>query len=210
MTPKTWSILAIRLIVVYLLLASVSSIGFAIYGIVVFDRSEIPGAVYQLIIPASYFIVLLVLLTYAEPIAARISKGLGESNTKITWTKTELLSVIIAGISAFVILSAIPTLVNQLYSILEYDRNMSSHYPESERFNRLFLGIMGSLAQISVAVWSLYRAKRIASLWEQWQSSAASPAVPANEMPGRPATPPRSSVTRKNSGQATRRVRRVR
>ena len=173
MTPKTLSILAVRLMVVFLLLEGVSPIGYTIYNMVLWKREGIEDSFYGLIPSLCYLIILLLLLKLSNSIGDRVSKGIEPKDIQTTWTRTELLSVAIAAISVLIVLSAIPNLVNQVHGTLEYYERFQPILPEKERLNRAFFAILGSIVQVGVGVYSYFRATYFARLWEKWQSSAA-------------------------------------
>ncbi len=170
MTPKTLSVLVVRLIVFYLLLLSLGTLGITIYDVTVFDRADVPGAAYQLIVPLSYFVILILVLKFSGPIAGKISDGLPAIPAGIPWTATDVTVAILQGITALIVLSAIPMLVNNLYAILEANRQMKSEgLAEKERLDRLFLGLFGTLIQVAVAVVVSKKARRLAAMYEIWQ-----------------------------------------
>ena len=118
----------------------------------------------------THLVILILLLIFAKPIAVKVASDLPESVFPTAWTKIEVATAFLNAISALVILSAIPLLVNQFYGIIDAGRNMISEgLAEKERFNRLILGNIGAVLQIGIAVAVSFNAKRLAVLLDRWQ-----------------------------------------
>jgi hypothetical protein len=174
MNSQKLSFLAVRLMVLYFFFQWLGYASSTIYNVVLWKKADtMPDALYELILPLAYLVFLLILLRFAAPIAEKIARGLGEIETQTSHNETQLLSILIAGVCMFVVLSSIPQFLNQLIELLEYNRRVVSLSSEKERFNRLALGLVASSIQIGLAAFCFFRARLIAVRWQKSQSPAA-------------------------------------
>jgi hypothetical protein len=172
MANRMFIVLVLRLIVLFLLFQSLSSIGAAVYALAIPDSHTSDFVGFQLSMSLAYFVALLILFKYASPIAEKVSKGISEDVIHTRWSSVELLTIVLAGVAAYIILSSVPIVVNQVFGIAGYySWNRSFDYIPKGRLNDLFIGLLGTFIKIGVATIVFVKAKRVATLWEHWQST---------------------------------------
>ena len=172
MSNRTFIVLSLRLIILLLLFQSLSSVGAVIYSLAIPDSHSFEFVGFQLSVSVVYLVALLALFKYENRIADRISKGVSESMVQSSWTSAQLMTIVLSGVAAFVLLSSIPIVINQLYSIVGYfSLNRSFDYIPKNRLNDLFVGFLGTILKLVVAATVFVKARRVASLWERWQSA---------------------------------------
>ena len=167
MTVKTISILGVRLIIVFLVFQTLGSVGVTVYSFAVQDSFSLDFIAF----PVGYLITLLLLFKYADSIAELVSAGVSESPTPGTMNMIDLMTAILAGVAAYVVLSTVPTVINQLYSVLNsYWWNFEQGHLLKGRINDLFVGVIGSLIKIGIASGVFVKSRRLAIAWDNWQS----------------------------------------
>ncbi len=174
MTPKTITILILRIFAIYVLFQIVSSIGVAISSSLKEEFRSFDLIEYQIFQISIYIITVIILYAYAEKIADKITKSLPAEKAITNWTSVELLAVLIIAISIFSIVEAIPWVVNQLNTVLT---SFKGEYGESlqmkQRFNMFFFGLLGALLKIVVSIILIWKAKSVAIYLDKIQKKQA-------------------------------------
>ena len=75
MANRMFIVLVLRLIVLFMLFQSLSSIGGAVYSLAIPDSHSSDFVGFQLSMSVVYFVALLILFKYANPIAERVSRA---------------------------------------------------------------------------------------------------------------------------------------
>ena len=174
MSNRSFIILSLRLIIIFLLVQSLSSVGAVIYSWAMPGSNTGSFVGFQLSISVVYFICLIALFKFENPIADKVLRGVSETGAQPQVTSVQIMSIVLAGVAAFIVLSSIPALLNQSYLTVDHLlENRDLHHSPMTTLNELFLGGVASLLKIAVALTVFYKPKSLAALWEKWQSRAA-------------------------------------
>jgi hypothetical protein len=129
---------------------------------------------YQVFQISLYIVTVIILYTYSEKIADKITKSFASEMITTNWTSVELLTVLIIAISVFSIISAIPWVVSQLNSVLSsFQSNYGDSLQMKQRFNLLFFGLVGALLKIVVSIVLIVKAKSVSIYLEKIQNKQA-------------------------------------
>jgi hypothetical protein len=129
---------------------------------------------YQVFQISLYIVTVIILYTYSEKIADKITKSFASEMITTNWTSVELLTVLIIAISVFSIISAIPWVVSQLNSVLSsFQSNYDDSLQMKQRFNLLFFGLVGALLKIVVSIVLIVKAKSVSIYLEKIQNKQA-------------------------------------
>jgi hypothetical protein len=129
---------------------------------------------YQVFQISLYIVTVIILYTYSEKIADKITKSFASEMITTNWTSVELLTVLIIAISVFSIISAIPWVVSQLNSVLSsFQSNYGDSLQMKQRFNLLFFGLVGALLKIIVSIVLIVKAKSVSIYLEKIQNKQA-------------------------------------
>ena len=170
MTPKSWTILAIRAIVLIIFFQALGALGYSVYEIGVAAYPNTLALHYELAISIVYIIILFLLLVFSDRVAKALSTGLRARGTLSGWNELKVTAIAIFAVSGYIILSAIPRLSSNLIEIVaRYDHEMTEGSAEKYRFNTLLFGLIGSVIQIAVASYVFVKAKYFARVWNRWQ-----------------------------------------
>jgi hypothetical protein len=167
MTPKTITIIALRLIAVYLFFDLIPSVQRAIFSLRDTEFGSWEAAKFNLVLIVLYIMAIIILFKYSEWIANKVINTVPEETAQSNWTPINILSILIAGSAVLTILSAIPRFISQLYGLLTVYHNKLTYLPQKEMFNDSLIGIIGTVLQVVVAGIVFINAERIALFWEQ-------------------------------------------
>jgi hypothetical protein len=174
MTPKTITMLALRLFAVYILFELVSSIALTLSALLKPEYRSFDMLEYQLMQVLLYVIAIIVLYTYSEKIADKITKVMPTEKVDTNKTSVEILAALIIAISVFTIISTVPWVVNQLHAFLT---TLHSGYTETlgekQRFNGIIFGLLGVFLQIIVSIVLIFKARSVAIYFEKIQNKQA-------------------------------------
>jgi hypothetical protein len=165
--------IALRLLAIYLFFKILPSIGLTLYNLVVqpeYSTFEMIG--YQLAISGLYIVVMIILVKYSKTLAEIISKDLPDEPINSPLESINLLSVLIAASAVFVLISSIPTLINQAYGFIIFYQSELESSTEKQRFNNLIVGLFGVTFQIVVASIIFINSKKLAAFWEKVSNKA--------------------------------------
>jgi len=160
-----------RLIVLFLLLQTIMALGNLLYSMTITGSYSALEVGFQIFVSVIYFLTFLGLFSYSDRIAERISKGLPENEVTSPLNSTQVFTLIIAGVAMYVGLSSISSLIFQLNGILNYYWSPTASGLFPRKTNDIFFGFVGTLVEISVATIVFVKSKRLAKLWERWQSA---------------------------------------
>jgi hypothetical protein len=178
MTPRRLAILLLRLIALFFLISAVTTIGYFVSRVgrdstwteVVFGPYSV-GLLFNLIM-------ILALFVFPEPIARLLARGLPRSSTQTRWTKTELLAVVIAGLSLYMILSGAPALLNQIYDLATYRARVAeTGIPNLVRLDVLLTELFISVLRVGIALVCFIYSSRLALWWESLQKRTLRPTI---------------------------------
>ena len=176
MTPKTITMLVLRLFAVFVLFKMAFSIGTITFSLLNADYHSLDLIEYQLLHVSIYTISIMLLYSYSEKIANKITKPIPTENFNANCTFVELLTVLIISLSIYTIIDAIPLVVNQLYAVLS---SLGSEFGESvqtkQRFNMFFFGLLGAFLKVIVPIVLIIKAKSIAIYLHKKQNNQACP-----------------------------------
>jgi hypothetical protein len=170
MTPRRLAILMLRLIALFFLISAVTTIGYLVSRVghdstwreLIFGPYSV-GLLFNLIM-------ILALFAFPEPIARILARGLPRSSSHTRWTKTELLAVIIAGLSLYMILSGAPPLLNQIYDLVTYRARVAeTGIPNLIRLDTLLTELFISVLRVGIALACFIYSSRLALWWENLQ-----------------------------------------
>jgi hypothetical protein len=174
MTPKTITVLILRLFAIYVLFQIVSSIGVIISSSLKEEFRSFDLIEYQVFQISIYIITVIILYAYSEKIADKITKVLPVEKVNTNWTSVELLTILIIAISIYSIIEAIPWVVNQLNTVLTSFRSeLGESAQMKQRFNMFFFGLLGALLKIIVAVILIWKSKSLAIYLDKIQKKQA-------------------------------------
>jgi len=174
MTPKTITVLILRLFAVYILFEILFSIGISISDLTKQEFRSFEVLEYQVFHLSIYIITVIILYTYSEKIADKITKSLSNEKVETHWTSVELLTIIIMTISIYSIIDAIPWVVSQLNTVLtSFQSDFGESLQLKQRFNMFFFGLLGALLKIIAAIILIIKAKPLAIFLEKKQSKQA-------------------------------------
>jgi hypothetical protein len=167
MTPKTITIIALRLIAVYLFFELIPSVQRVLFSLRDTEFASWEATRFSLVLIVLYIMAIIILFKYSGPIANKVINTIPEETVQSNWTPINILSILIAGSAVLTILSAIPRFISQLYGLLTVYQNKLIYLTEKKMFNDSFIGIIGTVLQIVVAGIVFINAERIALYWEQ-------------------------------------------
>jgi hypothetical protein len=170
LTPRRLALLMLRLIALFFLITTLTSIGYILFpdGREA-DWKELPWGPYTAGLVFNSIIVIL-LFAYSNTISRILARGLPKSPAQSRWTRTELLSVVIAGVSTYLILAGAPVLLNQLFSLLTLRLEMAqSGYSDPARVSSLFSNLLGSVLRVGIAFACFFCSSKLATLWDRFQ-----------------------------------------
>jgi hypothetical protein len=171
MTTRRLSLLIVRLITFYFLVSMISTIGY--YIMKWNEPARFPR---ELIGPYAagillYFIVMTGLFIFARPIARLLSRGVPNTRTQTQWSSTELLGLIVAGVSFFTTLEALPHVLNQLYAFLNYHQTIpESGVGDVPYLRNIVSGLVIATLRVILGVAGMVYSTRLARFWERAQS----------------------------------------
>lgn len=174
MTPKTITMIALRLFAVYILFEIISSIGISISTLIRPEFRSFEVIEYQVFQISIYIITVIVLYTYSGKIADKITKPISNEKVKTNWTSVELLTILIIAVSIFTIISAIPWVVNQLNAVLtSVQIGFGKSLQTKQRFDMFFFGLLAAFLQIIISIILIWKAKSLAIYLEKIQTKQA-------------------------------------
>jgi hypothetical protein len=174
MTPKTITMLVLRLFAVFILFEIVSSIGVLISSSFNAEFRSFDLIEYQVFQISIYVISVIILYVYSEKIADKITKPISTEKVNTNWTSVELLTILIIAVSIYSIIEAIPWVVNQLNTVLTSFRSKLGESGQmKQRFNMFFYGLLGVLLKIIVSIILIIKAKPLAICLDKKQNKQA-------------------------------------
>jgi hypothetical protein len=170
MSPRGLAILMLRLIALYFLVWAFTTIGYLFFQAGrTLTLSELILGPYTVGLLFN-LIMILALFIYADPIARILTRGLPRALTQTRWTKAGLLSVVIAGLSLYMILSGAPAFLNQVYELVTYRiRVAQTGTPNVVRLDALLTDLLVSLLRVGMALVCFVYSSRLALWWENLQ-----------------------------------------
>jgi multisubunit Na+/H+ antiporter MnhB subunit len=167
MTAKTITIIALRLIAVYLFFQLIPAIQSLIYSLTKTEFETWEKVRFSLVLIVLYIMAIIILFKYSVQIADKVIATVPEETVQSNWTPLDILSILIAGSAVLTILSAIPRLITQLYGLSSLYQSKLIYLPEKNMINDSIVGFVGTLLQIVIAGIVFINAKRISEYWEQ-------------------------------------------
>jgi hypothetical protein len=167
MTPKTITIIALRLLAVYLFFDLIPSIQRLIFTLRDSEFASWEATRFNVVLDVLYIMAIIILFKYSEWIANKVINTIPEESVQSNWNPTNILSILIAGSAVLTILSAIPRFISHLYGLLTVYQNKLIYLPEKKMFNDSLIGVIGTVLQGVVAGIVFLNAERIALFWEQ-------------------------------------------
>jgi hypothetical protein len=168
MTPKNFTIIALRLIAIYLFFRLIPLIQSLIYIIRDTEFLNVSAIRYGSIQLVLYIMAIIILFKYSHLIANKIVISVPDESVKTTWTSINLLSILIAASAVLALLLAIPKFISQVYGFSNFYQNRLLFQPEKQRIDESIFEIIGTTLQIVIACIFFYNAKRIAFFWEKY------------------------------------------
>jgi hypothetical protein len=174
MSPKTLTIIFLRILAIYVFIQSLSSIGFLVAQLIDPEFASHQGLKYQLLSIALYYITIFVLARYSSQIAERIVKVLPADPIHSTIGSGQSLAILIAVVGIFGVISSLPLLVNQLYGVSQIVSNVSSQdFTLKTQVNRMIVSLVGAIIKFAVSIIVVFKAKPLANYWEHLYQHAA-------------------------------------
>ena len=174
MTPKTITVIALRLLAVYVAIQMIASFAISLYGLMNMPELSIFDAIKsQLLMFAVYFLLLFVLFKYSEHIASKITQHLPDDSVGINLGSVELLATLIAAGGLLSIVASIPMLINQLTSVVAFwDSELAQTLPLKRQLTQSAAGLLGATIEVAVTVVLVMKAKQLAQYWDNIQRQA--------------------------------------
>jgi len=170
MTPKTITIIALRLIAIYLFFKLITAIQTLVYSFAKTEFAPWEAARFSLVLIVLYIMAIIILFKYSGQIADKVIQTVPEETVQSNWTPISILSILIAGSAVLTILSAIPRLISQLYGLSTIYQYKMIYLSEKKMINDSIVGLVGTILQIVIAGIVFINAKRISEYWEQTTS----------------------------------------
>jgi hypothetical protein len=107
MTPKTLTLIALRLIAVYLFFQLIPSVQTVIFSLRDTKFASWDAIRFNLVLIVLYIMAIVVLFKYSGPIAAKVINTIPEETDQPNWNPTNILSILIAGSAVLTIIEVI-------------------------------------------------------------------------------------------------------
>ena len=130
MTPKTITIIALRLLAVYLCFDLIPSVQRVLFSLRDAEFASWDAFRFNLVLIVLYIMAIIILFKYSGSIANKVINSIPEETVHSNWNPTNILSILIAGSAVLTILSAIPRFINQLYGLFTVYQNKLIYLPE--------------------------------------------------------------------------------
>ena len=170
LTSKRVVLLMLRLIALFFLMSAITTLGYLLFP-------AAREANWKEIVSGPYFAgflvnvaVVIVLFVYSDGISRILVRGLPRAQLHSRWSNVELLSIVIAGVSAYTILSAAPPFLNHLFTLLTLRNKMAqTGYENPVMVNNLISELLGSSLRLVIAIVCFLYSSKLAMLWERYQ-----------------------------------------
>jgi hypothetical protein len=174
MTPKTLTVILLRILAIYVFIQSLSSIGFLVAQLIDPEFASHQGLKYQILSIALYYITIFFLARYSNHIAERIVKVLPTDPIHSSIGSVQSLAILIAIVGIFGVISSLPMLVNELYGVSQVVGNVSNQdFILKTQLNRMIVSLVGAIIKITVSIIVIFKAKALATYWENLHQHAA-------------------------------------
>lgn len=170
MNAKIFTIIILKIFAIYLFFQAVPLIGDFIYS---FSEPEIRTTsvlVYFILQFVIYLLLAFLLFKFSTPIAEFLLRNVPDGSTETISLNKTLLPILIAACAIYYLLSAIPQLVSQLYTMYSFYQEDLMTQTEKDRINKIILRFIGVVFQIVVSALVFLKSNKLARFWEKIQT----------------------------------------